>query len=121
MSDRRTFPTLDVFAAASGFILREGGTAGLREVLAFAAGEPVYSHQIPRVGRELAAALAKRDPVFEKALSLCAKTTPDNWREVASRLTARLGETIEISPMTAAEHVRRDPIEELEEMMRAAP
>lgn len=109
----KSFPTLDVLGSATGWLMSEIG--GVYAVLSFASGEDVYTHQLPRVGREFAAHLKTYRPDLLPAFDEAEAITPENYREIGADWIRRFGETIEIRRMGVDEHERIDPLSELAE------
>lgn len=113
MTDFKAFPTLDVLGAATGRLM--GDIGGIYEVCSYAAGEDVFTHQLPRVGKEFAAHLktyrADLLPVFDEAESV----TPENYKEIGADWLTRFGETIDVRRMSEDDHERIDAMSELVE------
>jgi hypothetical protein len=111
---QKEFPTLGVVSAASGYLLTEIGV--VYQVLSFASGESVFTHQLPRVGREFKAALLADQPEIAEIFEYIEReTTPETYRDVASEVKRRIGATMTVRRMTADQHERIDPMSELAE------
>ena len=111
----KAFPTEAVISTASGFLLCDIGE--VYKVSEYMAGEPVWTHQLPRVGREIAGVIRARHPELAATLDECQQITPENYAEMRDRFIARHGPTIEVSPMTTDQHESRAPISELAEIV----
>jgi len=109
------FPTLDVLGAATGRLIADIG--GIYKVLSFAAGEDVYTHQLPRVGREFAAHLKTYRPDLLPCFDEAERVTRETYKDIGADWVARFGETIEVRRMGADGHKRINPISELADMM----
>ena len=111
----KEFDLCDVLSAATGVLISERGIGAVYDVLNFWTGERLFTHQLPRVGREfkegLKAAHPELAPVFDEAKNI----TRDNWREFANDWTARFGATISITPATESDHQHIDALSELTE------
>lgn len=109
----KEFPTPAVIGTATGRLICP--IEQVYEVSQFMAGEPVWTHQLPRVGREIEAHLRATRPDLVPTLDEAKGINRDNWQDFRDRFIARLGSTIALEPMTAAEHERIDPVSELAE------
>ena len=113
MSDERRFHISDVLTVTHDRLVSSRGVEGLYDILGFMAGEDVYTHQLPRIGREAAAAILKQYP--ELADISDEGVNADNWRKWIDGIAAEYGEEIELRPMTLDEHERIDPLSEAAE------
>jgi hypothetical protein len=117
----KEFPTADVLSAITGMMvpseLHDYPITGVYLVLNWMTGEDVYTHQIPRIGREAAPVVLALHPELQAAVEEAKHVNPDNWREWRQRWLDRYGATITVPKMTIAEHERIDPISELAEMV----
>ena len=111
----KAFPTEAVISAASGFLLCDFDK--VHEISEYMAGEPVWTHQLPRVGQEIGVAIRVRHPELAPTLDECSQITPENYQQMRDRFIERHGPTIEISPLSADQHESREPISELAEMV----
>jgi hypothetical protein len=111
----KDFPTAAVLSTITGRLVCEDGIGGVYEVLNWMTGEDVYTHQIPRISKEAAAALIAAQPALSKAIEEADRVTPDNWREWLAVWTERYGETIACPRMTVDQHERIDPLSEAAE------
>lgn len=83
------------------------------EIFAFMAGEPVWTHQLPRVGKEAAPAILRQHPQLAEIDA--SGVNADNWSPWLLEQIERYGEKLSIDPMTADDHERIDPMSELAE------
>ena len=109
----KAFPTLDVLSSATGRLMSD--ISGVYQVLSFASGEDVYTHQMPRVSIEFASHLKKYRPDLLPAFDESEAVTPENYKEIGADWIRRFGETIDVLRMNADEHERIDPLSELVE------
>lgn len=111
----KDFPTLDVLSTITGVLVSEGGIGGVYEVLNFMTGEGVYTHQLPRIGREATKAMVAQRPDLAAAVAEADQVNSGNWREWAAKWVERYGPTIAVPRMTVDEHESIDPLSELAE------
>ncbi len=111
----KAFPTGDVLSTATGYLVTPNGIGAVYEVLNWMTGESVYTHQIPRIGREAKAVLLAAHPELAEAYKEAKQITRENWQQWLATWEARYGETILVPKFTADEHERKDPISELAE------
>lgn len=111
----KEFPTTVVMSAVSGFLMCDFPL--VHEFCEFMAGEPVWTHQLPRVGREAQAAFLRQHPDKRWAIDLCDTVNKDNYQAVADRLIDEIGPMIAVHSMGDEEHERIDPVSELAEQV----
>lgn len=111
----KEFPTDDVLSAITGRLVSARHIDGVYDVLNWMTGESLYTHQLPRVGREAREFLLARNPLLAEALAEAEKVSPDNWREWRATWIARYGATMAVPQFTADDHERIDPLSELAE------
>lgn len=117
MSKTKTFPTGDVLATITGYLVTPNGIGAVYEVLNWMTGDNVYTHQLPRIGREARPVLIAAHPELAAACSEAQQVTRENWQQWLATWTKRYGKTIAVPKFTADEHERIDPISELAEMV----
>lgn len=117
MTERRSFPTLNVASCACGIMLTDGLTyADMAEIAEFAMGHPIWTHELgdsKTMGRV-------RDSILGEFPQLPTKEEAEaSWRVAADRATKAYGETIELErgTQTRAEH----PIDSLHRMTGDQP
>ena len=115
MTDTKEFPTADVVMSITGRIISDYGIDGVYQVLGWMAGERLYTHQLPRVGREARPVLVALHPALELAVAESANINESNWHDWRDILLKRHGPTIAVPQMTEDEHERIDPLSELAE------
>jgi hypothetical protein len=106
----KTFALADVLGTITGRLL--GKIDGVYQVSEFMSGEPVWTHQLPRVGMEIRPVVLLQHPQLAPVINEAEAVTPDNWQEMLAGWIGRFGDTIALSPMTAelAEKVHPDRI-----------
>lgn len=109
----QAFPTADVLGTITGRLL--GDIGGVYAVCEYATNGPVWTHQLPRVGRELQAVMRKATPAFEAAIAESEQVTRDNFREWLATWTARYGDTIAVPRLPESSTV--NPLTELVDMV----
>lgn len=119
MSDQtkttKDFPLADVLGTITGRLL--GKIDGIYQVSEFMCGEPIWTHQLPRVGLEICPVVLRQHPQLTPVLAEAEDVTPDNWREKLADWIARFGEAISLSPMAPDDHQSIDPLSELAEVV----
>lgn len=117
MSNRQTqaFPTGAVLSVVTDVLVSENRIDGVYEVLNWMTGESLFTHQLPRVGREAAPLIVAMHPELSAAVAEAEQVNGDNWREWLATWRARYGETIAVPRLNIAEHERIDPMSELAE------
>lgn len=112
MSETKTFPTAVVLSTITGRLICD--INGVYEVLSWMTGESVFTHQIPRIGREAEPVILAAHPHLREAVREAALVNRENWQEWRDRWIERYGPEIAVPKMTAAEHKAIDPITELQ-------
>jgi len=77
------------------------------------AGEPVWTHQLPRVGREAKPHLLAQFPALAAVTG--DEVTPDNFAAWLYERVTEHGEFLDVAPMPVDAHESIDPISELAE------
>jgi hypothetical protein len=109
----KAFPTDAVLSAVTGVLVSPIG--GIYEVLSWMTGESVYTHQLPRIGKEAAQVVLALHPELAQAYAEVKEVNPDNWRHWRDTWIARYGATLSVPKLTIDQHERIDPISELAE------
>jgi hypothetical protein len=118
MSEPRTFPTETILSVTTHHLLTDGGMAAVHECMEYLAGEPVWSHQLPRVAEELTPWLHELHPIFAKYDQHGLASGPyRNYREWRDAMLAEIGPTLTVRPIPRARHTSIDPITEAVDMM----
>lgn len=111
MSDplSRSFALGEVLSITTGKLLCDIGK--VYEILNWMTGDNLFTHQLPRVMRECAPFLLKKNPQLADvdANSVNAET----WRSWLHEQEQRFGARVEIEKLPPSEHYEIDPIAEL--------
>lgn len=118
MIEAKDFPTLAVISTATGVLVLEDGIGAVYEVLNWMTGESVFTHQLPRIGREAQPVILAAHPELASAYEEAKRVTPANWREWAAHWLERYGPTISVPKFSTETHESIDPISELAEKVR---
>lgn len=113
MSETKDFHISDVLTMTTGKLVSSRHMDGLHELAEWMAGEPVWTHQLPRIMREARPILLAAHPRL--AETNCDGVTPENLTERIAEWAAQFGETLPVPRMTPDQHERIDPISELAE------
>ncbi|MEO9231534.1 MAG: hypothetical protein ABI216_21650 [Devosia sp.] len=89
-----------------------GKIGGVHQVLNWMTGEPVFTHQLPRICREAVPVMLARMPELQSAIDEAEQVTGENYLEWLERWTKRYGLVIAIPKMNHTEHERIDPMSE---------
>lgn len=111
----KEFATADVLGTLTGVLLRDGGIGGIYEVLNWMTGENLFTHQLPRVGREAVPVLLARHPHLQSAIDEAEQVNGDNYMTWKETWENRYGPVIAVPKFTAATHEHIDPMSELVE------
>lgn len=109
----KLFPTADVLSTITGRLMGEIG--GLYEVLNWMTGESVFTHQIPRIGREATPVLIAAHPLLAQAVEEAEQVTSENYKQWRQTWEDRYGQEIAVPKFTADTHERIDAMSELAE------
>lgn len=109
----REFHLGDILSITHDRLLSPRHMEGVYDIAAFMAGEPVWTHQLPRVGKEAAPVILRQHPQLAEIDA--SGVNGDNHQAWLAEQVARYGETLPIEPMTADDHERIDPMSELAE------
>lgn len=113
MSVAKEFPTLDVLSTITGRLM--AGIGGVYEVLNWMTGESVYTHQIPRIGREATPVLIAAHPLLADAVAEVDQVDPSNYRQWFAPWLDRYGPVISVPKFNADDHESIDPLSALAE------
>ncbi len=87
----------------------------VHEILDHMTQDNLFTHQLPRAERECAPWLLRWFPQLSAADT--SGVTPENWEQRLAELEREFGSTFDIEPIPRDDHIHRDPVEELEEMV----
>ena len=109
----KDFPTGDVLSMVTGYLVSD--IRGVYQVLNWMTGESVYTHQLPRIGREAAPVVLAAHPELAAAYQEAKQVNSDNWRQWLATWVERYGPTISVPKFNEDQHERIDPLSELAE------
>jgi hypothetical protein len=110
---KRTFTLGQVLTITGEKLLCEVGD--VYDILNFMTGDGLYTHQLPRARDECKPWVLRQHPQLEGIDSNA--VTPETYRQWLSEQVELLGNAFELEPIPADDHERRNPIEELVEMV----
>lgn len=102
----RELPTEAVISTISGKLICD--ISQVYEVCEFMTGHPVWTHQLPDIGRAVREVLLKRQPELKAILLEAELINRTNWQEHRDRFIAKLGPTMTIEPMEGVSHEQAD-------------
>lgn len=113
--ETKEFDLCDVISAGTGVFVSKNGIGGVYEVLNYMTGESLFTHQLPRVGREATPALRAHHPWFAAVEAEAEQVTPENYMQWVDKWESEHGKRVTVPKMTNADHERIDPRSELAE------
>jgi hypothetical protein len=113
--ETKEFATADVLSVATGRLMADMG--GIYEVLNWMTGESLFTHQLPRVGREAVPVLVAAHPTLQQAIDEAEQVTTENHKEWRTTWEDRYGPTMAVPKFNADSHEHIDPLAELAEKM----
>jgi hypothetical protein len=108
--DKKTFKIEEVLSAIYGILLCDIGR--VYEVLNFVTGDNLFTHQLPRAGRQCQPLVEKQHP-FLKEIDLSG-INPENWKDRLAEIKAKYPNTIDLLAVNDWQHI--NPITEAIEM-----
>lgn len=100
----KEFATRDVLSTITGRLM--GDIGGVYEVLNWMTGESVFTHQLPRIGREATPVLVATHPALQQAVDEAEQVTQENYQEWRQTWEDRYGPTIAVPKFGADDHGR---------------
>ena len=113
MTDARAFHIGDILSVTTGYLVSPRHIDGVYDLLGFMVGEPVFTHQIPRVGDECAPALLAQHPDLADVPLPVKFEGEAHVHAWLAEQVARFGEFREVRPLDASDHTSIDPFAEL--------
>lgn len=111
----KTFKIEEVLSAVKGVLLCDIGK--VYEVLNFLTGDNLFTHQLPRAGRECMPHVFKQHP-FIKTIDV-SDINSENWKEKLAEIKRQ--HPNELTLIAIGDYQHRDPIAEAVEMMGGNP
>ena len=109
----KSFPLSEVLSITTGKLLCD--IKQIYILLSYLTGDEVYTHQIPRLCREVEAWILSQYPQLKEINATEINKT--NWQEKLAELEKTYGITVTLIPMPREDHTHIDPIEELRAMV----
>jgi hypothetical protein len=109
----KEFATRDVLSTITGRLM--GDIGGVYEVLNWMTGESVFTHQLPRIGREATPVVVAAHPALQQAIDEAEQVNQENYAAWRQTWEDRYGPTISVPKFSAATHESIDPMSELAE------
>lgn len=103
----------DVLSITTGRLVSPTHMDGIYRICEHLAGEPVWTHQLPRVSREATPHLLAQFPQLAGITG--EDVTRENHADWLAARVAEVGEWFDVAPMSADQHESIDPISELAE------
>lgn len=114
--ETKEFPTPVVMSIVTGRLVAQP-FSDVHECLEWAAGEPVWTHQLPRVSKELAPAIVGLLPSLNEAVAEAEQIDSTNWQHWRDVWIDRYGPLIAVPRLDHAQHERIDPLSEAAELI----
>ena len=102
----------DIISVTTGRLVAPNGMGGVQAFMEYMAGEPIWTHQLPRVSRECEATLRAQFPAFAD-LEVPQLASPSDYEAWLETQVTRFGAMHEVTPLNAADHTSIDPITEM--------
>jgi hypothetical protein len=116
MTEKRDFHLGDILSVTTGRLVSPRHVDGVYDLLGFMVGEPLWTHQIPRVAEECAGPLLAKHP---QLVDVQVPAQFDGKEHVLAWLeeqVAKYGEMFPVTPLPAKDHTSIDPLTELRMM-----
>jgi hypothetical protein len=113
MSETKVFHLGDILSITTGRLVSPRHIDGVYDILNFMTGDNLFTHQLPRAGRECEGPLLAQHPDLagiEFPRDLHGEAEVITWLAVQCE---RYGETREVAPLGADEHTRINPFDEM--------
>jgi hypothetical protein len=114
MIESRMFSLGTILSVTTGKLLCP--MDNLYEILNFLTGEQLYTHQLPRAGDAGKPYILQQYPQLVKINA--EEVTGDNWKAYLSIWCFEFGTELELKPIPKEEQVSKNPIVELDKMLK---
>jgi hypothetical protein len=111
--EARDFDLGDILSVTHDRLVSPRHIEGVYDILNFMTGDNLYTHQLPRAGRECKPVLLLQHPVL-KEIDI-EGVNAENWRATMGALYAKYGKTLPVEPCGPGVHEQIDPMSELAE------
>ena len=112
----RDFHLGDILSVTTGRLVSPRHMEGVYDILNFMTGNNLFTHQLPRAGREMAPRLLAQHPDLREVTG--DDVTPENHAEWLERQVAKYGETRPVRPEHQF-HEIRDAVKEAQDAVGA--
>lgn len=114
-SETKEFHISDVLSITTGRLVSTRHIGGVYDILNWMSGENLFTHQLPRVGREAGHVLLAAFPELAAAQEDAERVTADNCDNFVAKMVARFGATRKVPKLNDGQHESIDPMSELVE------
>jgi len=111
--DQKLFHLGDVLTVTTGKLVSRRHMEGIYDILNFMTRDNLFTHQLPRAGRECAPALLEQHP--QLAAVTGDDVTPENHAAWLEAQCAEFGEELLVQRLSEHAHEYIDPLSELAE------
>jgi hypothetical protein len=111
----RCFHLGDVLSITTGKLVSPRLIDGVYDILNFMTGDNLFTHQIPRASRECEPHLLRQHP--QLATVSTESVDAQTWRSWLDAQVQQFGEYLDVEPIPQDDHVRKEPLTELIEMV----
>ena len=111
MNKTREFHIGDILSVTHERLVSPRHIEGVYDILNFMTGDSLFTHQLPRAGRECAPFLFEQHPALKDVDAT--GIDGSNWSEWLDSQIAIFGETLPVQPLPDHAHEFIDPVSEL--------
>lgn len=111
----KTFDLGDILSLTTGRLVSLRHVSGIYDILNYMTHDDLFTHQLPRAGRECKPWLLRQHP--QLASVDASGINEDNWRSWLSDQKALFGDELSVDRIPQDDHDRVDPVAELESMV----
>ncbi len=120
MAEPRDFALGDVLSVLTGVLVSRRHMDGVHDLLTYMAGEPVWTHQLPRIAEEAAPEICRQHPDLAD-IRVPAGMTAEQTLAWLAEQEARYGAHRRLTPLPEADHTSIDPLTEMAMMAPHVP
>ncbi len=113
--ETKDFGLGDVLSITHDRLVSRRHMEGVYDILNWMTNDNLFTHQLPRAGRECKPWLLRQHPQLKDVNSN--NVNKDNWEEWLTWHEAFYGETLPVARIPRDDHTYREPLTELQEMM----
>ena len=115
MGKRKEFHISDVLSISHDILVSTRHVEGVYDILNFMTNDNLFTHQLPRAGRECKPWLLRQHPQLANVSS--EGIGRDNWEPWLAEQVEKFGEYLTVERIPRDDHSHRDPLAELEDMV----